>query len=180
MTQIDWRASEAQRAALTKRAELEALTRLIEHLDVVHAEALAADGEHRARLRTIANRLCEIGPMFSVATMAATRFPSPEDLAETKALEDERAAVEREWQAALAARTTTWSNGLKTGSYCTLSPIDVAARRTAVCRARDGLADELAGLEAQLSAGERLATGEPASEYVEYRARVEALRQRIG
>jgi hypothetical protein len=172
--------SKAQRELVAKRRDLDALNAYIERIDALHAEALAVDGEFRQRLAAINGRLIEVGPMMNSVTMKSSRFLTDADLAEAKHLEDERAAVEREWQTAREARTTTWSDGIKTYALCEITPDDVAAKRSAVTRARDAVAAEMAAIERTLSPGELVQSGGERADVVEHRDRVERLRQRIG
>ena len=81
--------------AVTKRHQLEVLDAEVARLDILHAEAVSFDGEFRSRLAQINNRLIEVSSQVGIRSGVSQRWPTPSDIAEHAALEEERARTEQ-------------------------------------------------------------------------------------
>lgn len=164
-----WEMTHLQREATTKRATLDGLNAALGNLETMLGEAQEFEGAYSERLADVERRISLVARGYALASPSVVQEGDP---VEYERLVGERNAIERQRDAAMARVTTERSQGPNTLRFCALRSDDIIRRRQQVVAARDEVARELADIDARLSPGEIVQTGQPADEYLAIRQRI--------
>lgn len=177
---IDWRLGEAQRAAQTKRRQLEALDEQLRNMETLLSEAQAFESEYEQRIGDVERQISAIVPGYSLYG-GIVRAGDPSRAGELGPLRDQLAALIGERDRALAARRVQAVDPIsRDRSWSPLCSAQVDARLMNLRIVRAMAANELDEIESKLSPGELVQSGVPAGDYSDHRERVARLRQSVG